>query len=126
MGRGGLTYTVQYFEAGQARMGTHPWADRERYLANSPYYLADRIHTPLLLLHGRADEDGPVREAEKMFQALQRLGRPAKLAIYPGEGHSPAEWSRAHAVDAAERMLAFLARHLVPVDAPTTQDNAGR
>ncbi|MCB9897528.1 MAG: sigma-70 family RNA polymerase sigma factor [Planctomycetes bacterium] len=114
MGRGGVAYSAQYFEAGQARMGTHPWADRERYLENSPYYLADRIRTPLLLLHGEDDETCPVQEAEKMFNALKRLGRPAELALYAGEGHAPSEWRRADAVDAAQRMLAFLERHLAP------------
>ncbi len=112
MSRGGVAYNSQWFEAGQARMGTHPWADLKRYLANSPYYLADRIHTPLLLIHGRSDDTCPPQEAEKMFNALKRLEGTAQLAVYEGEGHSPGEWSRANAVDAAKRMLAFLQRHM--------------
>jgi dipeptidyl aminopeptidase/acylaminoacyl peptidase len=112
MTRGGVAYNSQWFEAGQARMGTHPWADLKRYLANSPYYLADRIHTPLLLIHGRSDDTCPPQEAEKMFNALKRLESTAQLVIYEGEGHSPSEWSRANAVDAAERILAFLQRHM--------------
>lgn len=111
---GGLAYGIEYFENGQGRMGTHPWAARERYLANSPYHQADRIAAPLLLLHGGADDTCPVHEAEKMFNACKRLGRTAELAVYPGEGHSPGEWSLAHRIDAGERMLAFLARHLAP------------
>ncbi len=114
MGPGGVTYSAEYFERGQGRMGTHPWAARDRYLANSPYHQADRIHGALLLLHGAADDTCPLHEAEKMFNACKRLGHVAELASYAGEGHSPSEWSLAHRVDAAKRMLAFLERHLAP------------
>jgi dipeptidyl aminopeptidase/acylaminoacyl peptidase len=117
MVRGGVTYSSQWFEGGQGRMGTHPWSDLGRYLANSPYYLADRIRTPLLLVHGRQDETCPALEAEKMFNALKRLGRTAELAIYDGEGHAPNEWARENVVDAAKRIVAFLARHLGPASA---------
>lgn len=101
-----------WFEGGQGRMGTHPWADLERYLANSPYYQADKIHTPLLLIHGEKDPTCPVIEARKMFNALDRLDRNAELAIYAGEGHVLGSWSVPNAVDASQRMLDFLARHL--------------
>jgi dipeptidyl aminopeptidase/acylaminoacyl peptidase len=99
-------------EGGQGRMGSHPWGDLRRYVANSPYYQADKIHTPLLLIHGKSDDTCPVQEAEKMFNALKRLNRTAQLAVYAGEGHVPGEWSRANAVDAAERMLAFFGKYL--------------
>jgi dipeptidyl aminopeptidase/acylaminoacyl peptidase len=102
---------VQWSEGGQGRMGTHPWADLERYIANSPYYQADKIHTPLLLLHGEKDNACPVIEARKMFNALDRLDRKAELAIYAGEGHVLGLWSVPNAVDASQRMLDFLARH---------------
>lgn len=99
-------------ESGQGRMGTHPWADLKRYLANSPYYLADKIHTPVLLIHGADDDACPVDDAKKMFNALKRLNRTAELAVYAGEGHVPGEWSLVNAVDATERMLAFLKLHV--------------
>jgi dipeptidyl aminopeptidase/acylaminoacyl peptidase len=103
---------IQWSESGQGRMGTHPWANLERYIANSPYYQADKIHTPLLLIHGEKDNACPVIEARKMFNALDRLDRDAELAIYAGEGHVPGLWSVANTVDASERMLDFLSRHL--------------
>jgi dipeptidyl aminopeptidase/acylaminoacyl peptidase len=103
---------IQWSEGGQGRMGTHPWADLERYIANSPYYQADKIRTPLLLLHGEKDDACPVIEARKMFNALDRLDRNAELAIYAGEGHLLGLWSVPNAVDASQRMLDFLAQHL--------------
>jgi dipeptidyl aminopeptidase/acylaminoacyl peptidase len=99
-------------ESGQGRMGTHPWAALDRYIANSPYYQADKIHTPLLLIHGEKDSACPVLEARKMFNALKRLGRDAELAIYAGEGHVPGFWALSNSVDATGRMLAFLDAHL--------------
>jgi dipeptidyl aminopeptidase/acylaminoacyl peptidase len=103
-----------FFEAGQGRMGTHPWAEPKRYFFNSPYYQADQVQTPLLLLHGADDPVCPASDAGKMFNALKRLGRIAELAIYLGEGHDPSTWSHANAVDASRRALAFIDQHLHP------------
>jgi len=108
----GGTFTVGWSETGQGRMGQSPWVDLKRYIANSPYYQADKIHTPLLLIHGEKDSACPVIEARKMFSALKRLDRDAELAIYAGEGHVPGVWALANATDATERMLDFLARHM--------------
>ena len=112
MGPGGSTFNFVWSETGQGRMGTHPWADLRRYLANSPYYQADKIHTPLLLVHGKKDDTCPVEGAEKMFNALKRLGRTAELAVYDGEGHVPGDWSLVNAVDATQRMVDFLEKHM--------------
>ena len=103
---------VAWAEGGQGRMGASPWADIGRYIANSPYYQADKIHTPLLLIHGEKDGACPVVEAKKMFNALKRLDRDAELAVYAGEGHVTGRWALPNAVDAAQRMLDFLATHL--------------
>lgn len=103
---------VGWAESDQGRMGQPPWSDLRRYLDNSPYDRADRILTPLLLLHGRDDATCPVGEAKKMFVALRRLGRTAQLAVYEREGHVISEWEPKHAIDATDRMLEFLRRHL--------------
>ena len=33
----------------------YPWSDRDLYVNHSPLYNADKIHTPLLLVHGTAE-----------------------------------------------------------------------
>lgn len=104
----------EWYENGQGGMGTHPWADLQRYLDNSPYYRADRIHTPLLLLHGGSDQVCPAAEAGKMFSALKRLNRTALLAVYNGEGHGTETWSPSNVADATTRLLKFLDLHLSP------------
>lgn len=110
--RPGDDFGVWWTEKGQGRMGRPPWSDLRRYVDNSPYFRADRILTPLLIVHGRDDSACPVNDAEKMFSALKRLGRTAQLAVYEGDGHVVYEWDPKHAADATERMLDFLRRHL--------------
>jgi dipeptidyl aminopeptidase/acylaminoacyl peptidase len=114
MGPGGSTTNFMWSETGQGRMGTHPWGDLRRYLANSPYYQADKIHTPLLLIHGKKDDTCPVEDAEKMFNALKRLGRTAQIAVYDGESHVPGTWSLVNAVDATQRMVDWLEKYMSP------------
>jgi dipeptidyl aminopeptidase/acylaminoacyl peptidase len=113
MGPGGSTFNFVWSETGQGRMGTHPWADLRRYLANSPYYQADKMHTPLLLIHGKNDDTCPVEGAERMYNALKRLDRTAELAIYDGEGHVPGDWSLVNAVDATQRMVDWFGKYVM-------------
>jgi dipeptidyl aminopeptidase/acylaminoacyl peptidase len=106
----GGSFWIGWNESGQARMGGSPWANLKRYVDNSPYYQADKIVTPMLLIHGSADE--AYHDAEKLFTALRRLDRPAELASYAGQGHVISEWNRPSAVDAAARMVRFFRKHL--------------
>ena len=106
----GGSFWVGWSEGGQARMGTHPWANVRRYLENSPYYGADKIFTPVLIVHGTADM--AYHDAMKLFTALRRMGKPAQLASYQDQGHVISEWRRESAIDAARRMVEFYRRHL--------------
>ncbi|HEY5755414.1 MAG TPA: prolyl oligopeptidase family serine peptidase [Steroidobacter sp.] len=105
---------VTWSENSQGRMGVHPWAGLTRYIENSPYYRADRIFTPLLLLSGEGDTRVPSEESRRMFTALRRLDKPVQLALYAGQGHVVSEWTRASAVDASRRSVEFLRKHLQP------------
>ena len=105
-------YEQLYAEHGQGRMGSHPWSDPFRYLQNSPYYLANNIRTPLLLIHGEKDLGEHVNESVKLFTALKRLHRPAELVVYPHEGHVPENWSRHNVIDVTKRILDHLDNHL--------------
>jgi dipeptidyl aminopeptidase/acylaminoacyl peptidase len=106
----GGSFYVGWAEGGQARMGTHPWANLRRYTENSPYYRADKIFTPLLILHG--DADNAYHDAMKLFSALRRLDRPVEFATYHGQGHVVYEWTPPNAIDATRRMVTFYRRQL--------------
>ena len=53
----------------------------------SPLFKADRITTPLLVLHGANDPRVPVHEAEQIVAAVRARGRPAELLLFADEGH---------------------------------------
>ncbi len=106
----GAPFGISWSEGGQGRMGNTVWAEFDRYIKNSPYFLADQIKSPLLILHGT--EDHNFHDAEKMFAGLRRLGQTVELAAYPNEGHVPREWTLQHATDLAKRIVDFLDRFL--------------
>jgi fermentation-respiration switch protein FrsA (DUF1100 family) len=63
-------FQVAWSESGQARMGRIPGRTRGRYLENSPYHNADRINTPVLIVHGTKDD--AYFDAGKFLRALRR------------------------------------------------------
>lgn len=66
---------------------SYPWKDRDLYVEHSPLYHVDKIHTPLLFLHGTADTNVPVGESIQMFNALKLLGRETAFVMIEGENH---------------------------------------
>ena len=66
---------------------SYPWSHRQLYVDQSPLFNADKIHTPLLLLHGDADTNVPLVESLQMFTALKLLGREVALVQVKGENH---------------------------------------
>ncbi len=64
-----------------------PWNRRDIYVERSPLFSADKIKSPLLLLHGSVDTNVPPGESHQMFTALEILGRPVSLVIVKGENH---------------------------------------
>ncbi|VWX49768.1 prolyl oligopeptidase family serine peptidase [Novosphingobium sp. 9U] len=96
-------------EEGQGRMGGAPWSVPLRYVANSPVYLADKIQAPMLIT--AADQDvSPLGQAEQLFSALFRQGKPAQLVTYWGEGHVVS--SPANLRDLYARVTAFFRSEL--------------
>jgi dipeptidyl aminopeptidase/acylaminoacyl peptidase len=61
---------------------------REAYVERrSALRWAERIHTPVLLMHGTADADIPIDQSERMAAALARLGRTHRFVPFDGEQH---------------------------------------
>jgi dipeptidyl aminopeptidase/acylaminoacyl peptidase len=80
--------------------------------ANSPVNQASRIKAPVLLAFGEADARVPLVHGKRMRDALREAGNPPEWVSYPGEGHGFAVLK--NRVDFAQRMEAFLAKHLRP------------
>jgi dipeptidyl aminopeptidase/acylaminoacyl peptidase len=65
-----------------------PWRNQSLWLKISyPFWHADRIHTPTLFMGGDKDFNVPIAGGEQMYAALQTLGVPAELIVYPGQFH---------------------------------------
>ena len=73
---------------------SYPWSHRDLYVNQSPLFNADKIHTPLLLLHGNADTNVPLIESLQMFTALKLLGREVALVEVEGENHHILEYGK--------------------------------
>lgn len=73
-------------ETGQGAMGGPPWAVPDAYRRHSPFFRADAIEAPILLLHGELDFV-PITEAEALFTALWRQDKDVRLVTYWGEHH---------------------------------------
>jgi len=84
----GMSRMFQY-EHTQSRIGGTLWEKPLLYIENSPIFSANKIETPLLILHN--DEDGavPWYQGIEFFVSLRRLGKPAWMLNYNGEPHWP-------------------------------------
>jgi dipeptidyl aminopeptidase/acylaminoacyl peptidase len=67
--------------------GATPWSAPDLFTLRSPLFRADRITTPLLLLHGLADVNVTPGESRQLFTALASQDRPVELVLFPEEGH---------------------------------------
>ena len=57
------------------------------YLDHSPISYADKVETPVLLLHGEADHRCPIEQSEQYFVSLRRLGKEVEFVRFPGCSH---------------------------------------
>ena len=97
---------------------SYPWSHRQLYVDQSPLFNADKIHTPLLLLHGNADTNVPLIESLQMFTALKLLGREVALVEVEGENHHILDYKKKEKWLATQ--MAWFARWLK--DDPTWWD----
>lgn len=65
------------------------WEAKDVYDGMSPFMHAHKMKTPMLLVHGEADNNPGTftLQTERYFQALKGLGAPARMVILPKESH---------------------------------------
>lgn len=73
---------------------SYPWSHKDLYVNQSPIYNVDKIHTPILFLHGNADVNVPYNNSVQMFNALKLLGREVAFVTVDGEDHGIAEYNK--------------------------------
>ncbi|AFT94942.1 glutamyl peptidase [Alteromonas macleodii str. 'Balearic Sea AD45'] len=67
----------------------HYWDAPEVYYTMSPFMHAEKMKTPLLLIHGEADNNSGTypMQSERYFNALKGLGAVTRLVMLPKESH---------------------------------------
>lgn len=71
-----------------------PWNSKDVYVDKSPLYNADKVNTPLLLLHGSTDPNVPPGESMQMFVALKHLGKDVTLIEVDKQEHWILEYDK--------------------------------
>ncbi len=90
-------------------LGGTPEQNPEAYRAASPVNFVDRIQTPVLLLHGTADEFAPYQHSVEFAKALKRAHKNYDHITYRFAGHG---FSGKDEIDANQQAMRFLLAHL--------------
>jgi dipeptidyl aminopeptidase/acylaminoacyl peptidase len=102
------------YERTQSRIGGTLWERPGLYIENSPLFYADRVNTPLLMMHNDADGAVPWYQGIEFFMALRRFHKPVWMLVYNGEAHNLGQ--RKNMKDLSIRMSQFFDYYLK--DAP--------
>jgi dipeptidyl aminopeptidase/acylaminoacyl peptidase len=86
-----------------------PEKDPQAFAQFSAVAHAERVSTPLLVLHGEADERVPTYQGREFYEALAARGKTTRMVTYPGSGHFPALWEQRR--DVFRELAAWLARY---------------
>lgn len=117
----------ELFRAGIARSGAYNrtltpfgfqserrtlWTAPETYVKVSPLFAADRIKTPLLLVHGELDPNPGTypMQTERLYQAIAGTGGTARMVLLPHESHGYA--ARESVLHVLAESFEWLDRHL--------------
>jgi dipeptidyl aminopeptidase/acylaminoacyl peptidase len=104
------------YEMGQSRLRGSLFEARADYIENSPLFYADRVETPLVLMHGDEDEAVPWYQSIELYLALRRAGKEAVFLQYRGEPHHPRKY--ANKLDYSIKMKEFFDHYLKGAPAP--------
>ena len=73
---------------------SYPWTRKDLYVERSPLFNVDKIHTPLLFVHGDKDMNVPVGESIQMYTALKLLGRETAMVLVTGQDHHIVDYGK--------------------------------
>lgn len=102
-------------ECTEGEIATNPWRSLESSWQQSPIAYAERINTPLLIVHADEDYRCPLEQAEQLFAALRWMGKPVELVIFEGEDHGLSRGGRpGNRIERLRRILGWFERYLTP------------
>lgn len=77
-----------------AAADSYPWNNPDLFTKQGSLFNADKINTPLLLLHGTVDTNVPIGESIQLFNALKILGKPVEFITVEGENHFVSDYDK--------------------------------
>lgn len=77
-----------------AAADSYPWNNPELFTKQGSLFNADKINTPLLLLHGTVDTNVPIGESIQIFNALKILGKTVEFITVEGENHFVSDYDK--------------------------------
>lgn len=83
----GMSRQYQY-ERTQSRLGKTLWDGFDLYVKNSPVFFADKVNTPVLIMHNDNDGAVPWYQGIEFFMGLRRLNKKAWMLQYNNEEHN--------------------------------------
>ncbi len=113
--KSGMSRMFQY-EHTQSRIGGSLWEYPLRYIENSPVFWADKVETPLLIMHNDNDGAVPWYQGIELFVALRRLGKKVWLINYSDQPHWPVKYENKR--DWAIRLQQYFDHFLKDAPAP--------
>jgi dipeptidyl aminopeptidase/acylaminoacyl peptidase len=109
----GVSRMFQY-EHTQSRIGGTLWEKPMLFIENSPIFFADKVQTPVLMMHNDGDDAVPWYQGIEFYMALRRLSKPVWMLNYNGQGHGLSQ--RQDRTDLTKRMMQYFDHYLK--DAP--------
>ena len=70
---------------------------------------SENVTTPLLILHGAADERVPTYQGREYFEVLADRGKVTRMVTYPGSPHFPTVWEQRE--DVFREIAAWLSKY---------------
>ena len=116
----GMSRMFQY-EKTQSRIGGTLWDSRDLYIENSPVFFADKVETPLMIMHNDNDGAVPWYQGIEYFVALRRLNKPVWLINYNGDSHNLMK--KPNMIDLSIRLSQFFDHYLKDAPAPDWMTN---
>ena len=104
------------YEQTQSRIGATMQDSLNLYIANSPVFFADKVRTPLLIMHNDKDGAVPWYQGIEYFMTLRRMGKPVWMLQYNNEAHNLRE--RRNCKDLSIRLQQFFDHYLKGAPAP--------
>jgi dipeptidyl aminopeptidase/acylaminoacyl peptidase len=103
-------------------MGGDFWNDYATYEKHSAIYQIKSVKTPTQVIHGANDLRVPTAQGYEFYNALDRLGVPTEMIVYPRTPHGPTEPK--FLMDVSGRILTWFNKHVRGAGGPPAGQKA--